>query len=346
MMSYLAWNVFIFFGSTSSCSYNCSVSQFASLHAQGGLGSQPRLSFSAEVSSKTISIGETISYTLYLRYHESLKVEHPSPAKNFGDFVLRDYTITPTVYTDGFHEYSIRYDISIYRTGKASIPAASVFVMKKNGDGDGDGDEFSVKPIEIEIISLLTADQDVLEDIKTPFATAGKLAWSFYVLVSLVAFVIISAFLIYLVSRQRRKKYLLNIPYYEKAFFRLKEIQKKYAMIGGLRDANKRKRKNDTYSKEELKELYSALSRMLRVYLSEAVHDKKNQALTTRQLMDDMQNRMELNNKDTYITFLLMADKVKFSKKKYTEEAAYFFVAEFEKIVLLEKERADALAKT
>lgn len=157
------------------------------------------ITVTAEVSSRSISIGDRIQYTITVQADRGIEIEFPDIDGNIAEFTIRD-----SGSSDGglFHSetHSHWYTLETFETGEFTLPALSI---RYRSSGATAWNEIPTEPIEIEVKSVLDTDAGPasLKDIKEPMAYRGHTY--LYVIAAAVLIILVAALLYYLKRRQR-----------------------------------------------------------------------------------------------------------------------------------------------
>lgn len=263
----------------------------------------PRLRTSA--TKTTISLGDTITYRVRVVAAESVKVTIPYPIAKLGDFeVLGSRTFPPRPLGDGTASFGRDYVLSVYTIGEHRIPPPRVTVEAADGDilrPPGDTTRVIVQ-------SVLGDGEGALRDIKGLATSLPGALWPRLVLggAVLVAAALIAASMI------RRRRAPVGVP---AAPMRPPHVE----ALEGLEDLLQA----GLIERDRLKEFYTRLSDVLRIYLSRRYLIPAPE-MTTAELAGRMEylGLPEALRRGTF-DILAESDMVKFARYKPRMERAF-----------------------
>ena len=255
----------------------------------------------AEVDKSVITIGDRITYSLTIDHHKSIRIEQPGPGANLGQFEIKNYQIHDPIEKNEIVTQLFEYEISVFDTGKYIIPPFPVAFFES--DTSRKFQIIQSEPIEINVQSVLSAEDRQLRDIKPPQDIPFNLGkWLKYGLITLII-LLLTFFIIYYL-RQRKKGIPLFRkekirPAHEIAFEELETIKSKW---------------QDMLHRGQAKTLFTEISEILRRYLENRFFIKALEE-TTFEISWSLQE-MEIDEiqQKNALAVLELSDLVKFAK--------------------------------
>jgi len=254
----------------------------------------------ASIDSTKIRIGSQVNLTLKTKVDTSAKVNFPE-GKNFGQLeVIESYPVD-TIRDGAMYELVKKYGLTQFDSGRYVIPSLPVFINNKNIKTDS-------LLIEVNDIKVDTLKQKMF-DIKPVLKAKSNSAFWLWLLVILVALGAVGYGVWYFIKHRKKpepkaKKEEIITPI-ERATRELKELEQK-----------------DLLSKGAVKDYYSQLTDIARVYIEEAIHVPAMES-TTSELIEAMRaavlkKRMNLTQEtfEQLEKILRTADMVKFAKSR------------------------------
>jgi len=255
----------------------------------------------SEVDTSTITIGDRINYSITINRDKDLRIMKPGEGLNLGMFEIKDYKFHDPVEKDGRLIEKYDFTISVYDTGKFTIPPFPVAYFPV--DTSQQYKIIEASPIDIYVKSVISGDEArELKDIKFPLS----IPFNYFFWISMAAVVILVAVIMYLGyllwKRRKEKGYLFSPPppprpAHEVALEALEVLYR-----------------SSLLEDKQYKEFFSRLSDIIRAYLEgryffDALEE------TTREIMSDAKRHVEetellndLNN------ILELSDLIKFAK--------------------------------
>jgi hypothetical protein len=268
---------------------------------------KPLIEVRSVVDTSVITIGDRINYSIIIDRKKGLRVEKPGAGLNLGGFEIKDYNFPEPQEKDGRVIERFDYNISVYDTGKYTIPPFPVAYFPV--DTSRKYKIIMAPAINITVKSVLEGEEapeliDVKKPLEIPFdywfwiwAAAGSLL------------ILAGAYAGYrLYKKKKEQGYLFSPPppkrpAHEIAF---DELNKLFA--------------SDFLEKGKYKAFYSELSRILRAYLENRYFITALEE-TSDEIIRDMKGKIEeddlLNNLKDVFT---VSDLVKFAKYKPQED--------------------------
>lgn len=253
----------------------------------------------SRVSKATITIGDTVRYTVQLRRAPNIQTRWPGPAVNLGMFEIRRYQ-TPEAREEGdtiIEEAS--YTISTFDTGRFVIPPLTVQYLMPP---DTVWRELRTENLDIYVASMRPSEAGDIRNIKAPWELPRD--WRQVIMIAaIVAGVLLLAGLGYYFWRKRQGKGLLPQrlepprPAHETAFAELAEL-----------------RNSDLLARGEIKLFYILLSEIIRRYI-EGRYQVEALEMTTFELLEHFkQSELEGEAFGLLQGILEQSDLVKFAK--------------------------------
>lgn len=255
----------------------------------------------ASIDSTKIKIGSQFNLTIKTTVDTAVKVSFPQ-GRNFGLLeVLESYPID-TVKKGAMYELVKKYGLTQFDSGRYVIPPLPVIINNKNIRTDS-------LAIEVVPMAVDTIKQQMF-DIKPVVAANTKSTWWIWVLALLAVLGAGTGILWYLKNRKpklKEEEVLFSTPI-EKATAQLKTLESKGLLEKGA-----------------VKDYYSELTDIARIYIEEAIHIPAMES-TTGELIEAMrkavmQKKMSLTQEtfEQLEKVLRNADMVKFAKSKPME---------------------------
>jgi len=273
---------------------------------------QSLIEVQSEVDTSTITIGDRIKYSITIDRDKNLRIMKPGEGLNLGMFEIKDYKFHDPVEKDGRLIEKYEFTISVYDTGKFTIPPFPIAYFPV--DTSRQYKIIEASAIDIYVQSVISGDDaKELKDIKFPlYIPFNYFFWiSMAVVIILVAVI---AYLGYLLWKRRKEKgYLFSPPPPPRPAHEIA-----LEALEGLYQSK-------LLEERQFKEFFSRLSEIVRAYLegryffdaleettSEIMRDAKRHVEETS-LLDDLKNILEIS------------DLIKFAKyipeEKEVEEA-------------------------
>jgi len=261
---------------------------------------KPLIEVQAEVDTAQITIGDRVQYSLVIDHAKGMRVEQPGPGANLGQFEIKDYKIFDPEEVDDRIRLRYAYVVSVFDTGKFTIPPFPVAYFPE--DSAGAYRIIEASPIDIYVRSVINDDKRELKDIKEPIWIPFD--YAVIVIASLILVLIgTGVFLGYRLYRQRKEQGYLFKPHeperpaHEIALEALDTLMEKAYLTNG-----------------QFKEFYSELSEIIRRYIEGRFFVPALEE-TSREIMQEMDNQeLEENLKMILRDFLEISDLVKFAK--------------------------------
>ncbi len=185
-----------------------------------------------DVSSDSLTVGDRIAFTVSLVVPRDAQVQPPDPESNFGEFVVRDWSVNRQERSQS-DSLAYTYVLAVYNTGNCSIPALP-FIEQR----DTTADTLLTAPIPMRVVSVITADSATLRDIKAPLVAGKPSYWWLWAL--LAAGALTGIVLTALRFRKRSREIAAAPPPkppYEEALAALAALEaKKYVARGLIRE--------------------------------------------------------------------------------------------------------------
>ena len=121
---------------------------------------RPLIEVQSAVDTSLITIGDRIKYTVSIDYKEGMRVEKPGAGVNLGQFEIKNYKIHEPESQDGRVFIKYEYVISVFDTGKFTIPPFPVAYFPT--DSTKDYKIIEANPINIYVESVIQdGDKDL-----------------------------------------------------------------------------------------------------------------------------------------------------------------------------------------
>jgi hypothetical protein len=262
---------------------------------------QALIEVNSEVDTSVITIGDRINYTITINRDKNLQIKKPGEGLNLGMFEIKDYNFPEPVEKDGRIIEKYEFNISVYDTGKFTIPPFPIAYFPEGTDST-----FKIikaDPIDIYVKSVISGDDaKELKDIKFPIRIPFN--YRFWVSIGVVVvLLLLIAYLAYLVWKRRKEKgYIFSPPppprpAHEVALEALDELYQ-----------------SELLAEKKYKEFFSRLSDIIRAYL-EGRYFFSALEETTAEIMRDAQKQVEQEELLIDLKNILeISDLVKFAK--------------------------------
>ena len=275
-------------------------------------GEESLIEVQSEVDTSTITIGDRIQYSIIINRDKNLRIEKPGEGLHLGMFEIKDYKFHDPVEKDGRLIEKYEFSISVYDTGKYTIPPFPIAYFPV--DTSNQYKIIEASAIDVIVKSILSGDEArELKDIKFPL----EIPFNYFFWLSMAAIVVfvgVIAFLAYLLWKRRKEKGYLFAPpppprpAHEIALESLTELYQ-----SALLEEN------------QYKEFFSRLSEIIRVYLEGRYFFDALEETTTEIMTDARKHVDEDNLLDDLKNILELSDLIKFAKyipqQKEIEEA-------------------------
>ncbi|MFC1477103.1 hypothetical protein ACFL6L_01425 [candidate division KSB1 bacterium] len=300
---------------------------FALLYAgqSGLLAQQPNVSVESRLDTSTVTIGQHVTYEIIIRFTEDvLYVAAPPPGITLGGFEIRDYNDNDPEKKGDYIEKRVEFVIAAYDTGTYVIPPTGVAYMLP----DSTQDVLVTDALTIRVESVLPGEADDILDIKNTLSIPKS--WILTIIIAAAGLLLLlAALIIYMYYRRKKGKKLFEFrkepdrPPHEIAIEALNRLRDSTLIADG-----------------KVKEYYSILSEILRIYL-EGRYFKPFPEMTTAEIKLTVINEdMSGDVREMLCETLDLCDLVKFAKftpDAVTHDSALhtaFDVVEATKIVL------------
>lgn len=152
------------------------------------------------VDTNTVRLGDPIQLTLQLRHSRETLPELPDLEEWLRDFTLRPAGRSDLPEVDGVQETVHRFELRLFELGMGRVPPLEVHFIQAAGDTLVRASQ----PLDIEVVSARTEDDQELRDIKPPVVVPGGIP--LWVVVLLVVVVLILIGLVIFWALRRRGK--------------------------------------------------------------------------------------------------------------------------------------------
>ncbi len=281
----------------------------------------------ASVDRDRITVGDPFLYRITVKSPRDSAIEWPESGSAPEGFDLLSFEHEgPLSGPGGVNVDSLRYELTLYRTGEHAIPPFALTCVLL------DGTELSAESdaIPVTVLSVIDDAAEDIRDLKEPVDLPGEVPWYFWVIGGLALFAVAAA--IYLYIRRRRNRVDLDgappaaerLPE-EIALDELGQLSRAGWLDQGLVKAH-----------------YSALSEILRRYLA-GRYGIAAMEYTTSELMAAL-NECNLGHEESRAVRILFeeCDMVKFAKFTPESHRQSLSLPESREIVALTSPPAEA----
>ena len=267
---------------------------------------KPLIEVNSSVDTSVITIGDRIKYSISIEHADTLRVAQPGEGVNLGQFEIKDYQIHEPVDKEGRIYKKYDYVISVFDTGKFTIPPFPIAYFPT--DSMSDYRIIEASPINIYVKSVVLDDKKELRDIKQPI----YIPYNYFFLISMISIgilIIISGFLTYKLYKKRKEKgYLFKPPEpprpaHEIALESLNALLDKQLIEQG-----------------KIKDFYIELSDIIRHYIEGRYYISALEETSSEILFDVKEQDIAQNLYDNLKELLELSDFVKFAKYIPTEQ--------------------------
>ncbi len=258
----------------------------------------------ASADRDRITVGDPFLYRITVKSPGDAAVEWPESGRPPEGFELVSFDhVGPLSGSGGANIDSLRYVLTLYRTGDHTIPPFSLTCILS------DGTELTAvsDAVPVTVVSVIDDEAEDIRDLKGPAEIPGEVPWYLWVIGGLVLLAAAAAVMLYIRRRRNRDAPTGSAPEIprapeEIALEELDRLAHKEWLVEGRVNAH-----------------YSALSEILRRYLS-ARYRIAAMEYTTSELMAAL-NAFDLDSEETRAVRVLFeeCDMVKFAK--YTPES-------------------------
>ncbi len=253
----------------------------------------------ASVDRDRITVGDPFLYRITVKSPGNAAIEWPESGRSPEGFDLLSFEHEgPLSGPGGANIDSLRYVLTLYRTGEFSIPPFSLKCILS------DGTELSAvsAAIPVTVVSVIDDEAEDIRDLKDPAEIPGEVPWYLWVIGGLALLAVAAAVILYIRRRRNRgaangTDAVIERPPDEIALEELDRLALKEWLARGRVNTH-----------------YSALSEILRRYLS-ARYRIAAMEYTTSELMAAL-NVLDLGNEETRTVRVLFeeCDMVKFAR--------------------------------
>ncbi len=251
------------------------------------------------VDTAEIFIGDRINYSITITHQEGLRVEKPGEGLHLGAFEIKGYKFSDPQENDGKITQRFDFTISVYDTGKYTIPAFPVAYFP---DTTMNYKIIEAAPVDIFVKSVLSGeDAPELKDVKPPIEFPFDYMF-LYSMLAILFMIGLAAFFGYRAWKQKQEKgYIFSPPPKPRPAHEI--------ALEALRDLYK----SDLLEKEQFKTFYIRLSEILRNYLEGRYYIAAMEE-TTAEIIRDLTQHVEEEKRDELSRILKESDLVKFAK--------------------------------
>ena len=255
----------------------------------------------SEVDTSTITIGDLINYSIIIDRDKNLRIMKPGEGLNLGMFEIKDYKFHDPVEKDGRLIERYDFTISVYDTGKFTIPPFPIAYFPV--DTSKEYKIIEASPIDIYVKSVISGDDaKELKDIKFPLG----IPFNYFFWISMgfvIILVVVIGYLGYWLWKRRKEKgYLFSPPppprpAHEVALEALEELYQ-----SGL------------IEEKQFKEFFSRISDIVRTYLEGRYFFDALEETTFEIMQDAQKNIEETSLLNDLKNILELSDLIKFAK--------------------------------
>ena len=148
----------------------------------------------------TVTVGDPIRLTLRLRYRVEERPSLPDLSAWLQDFSVRPGDGQGPTEVEGSLEVVRRFELRLYELGRKQIPALAVDFIRASGDTLVRASQ----PLDVEVVSARTEEEEGIRDIKPPVGIAGGIPLWLAVVVAVVVVALIVAVVFWLLRRRRK----------------------------------------------------------------------------------------------------------------------------------------------
>ncbi len=264
---------------------------------------KPLIEVRSVVDTALITIGDRVNYSIIIERDEGLRIEKPGAGLNLGGFEIKDYDFPEQIEKDGRIIGRFNYNISVYDTGKYTIPPFPVAYFPS--DTSQQYKIILAPAIDITVMSVLTGeDVPKLIDVKKPLIIPFD--YWFWIWTGLLIILLVGGLFLgyYFYHKRKERGYLFTPPppprpAHEIAF---EELNILFA--------------TDLLEKERYKAFYSELSLIMRTYLENRYFIYALEETTTEIILDIKKKVEDKILRTNLEEILSLSDLVKFAKYK------------------------------
>jgi hypothetical protein len=284
------------------------------------------LEVSASVDKDKVTIGDKITYTLFVKAGKDIEVEFPEFAQNLGDFAIKDFGSS----RKGWFKTKIYrqwYVLDTYVSGKYSIPASTI---KYRQNEQEEWQEVSIDEVFVEVESILESAEDKqdIREIAGPIGFPVKIPWYAWGILGLI---IAGAGIMFFLFKRRKYQeiFIPPRPAHEIAYEALKALRQK-----------------EYLKRKDHKLYYIELSDIVRRYLENRFNLRAPE-MTTEEFLNSVKDNkaLILEHKTLLREFLSHCDLVKFAKYEPAEKEADLSFESAKKLIDQTKEEIKEYSK-
>jgi hypothetical protein len=269
---------------------------------QIGLGQdeKPLIEVQSAVDTSSITIGDRINYTVSIDHKEGMRVEQPGAGVNLGQFEIKNYKIQPPYSEDGRVYIKYEYEISVFDTGKFTIPPFPVAYFPT--DSTKDYKIIEANSINIYVESVIQDGDKELKDVKPPVYIPFDYIFAISMAIIIIAILVAAFFAYRFYQKKKESGYIFKTP-----------EPRRPAHEVALTDLDTLIAKN-LPACGEIKQYYIEISEIIRYYIEGRFFIPALEE-TSFEILSEIRNQQL--NKDIYQLlqgFLNLCDLVKFAK--------------------------------
>ncbi len=268
---------------------------------------EPLIEVQSKVDTSVITIGDHIHYSIIINRAKGLRIARPGEGVNLGMFEIKAYDFPKPVEKNGHIIERFNFTISVYDTGKYTIPPFPVAYF--TNDTTKHYRIIEAPPIDITVKSVITGSEARdIKDVKPPLNIPFNYRFWLSMLGVLILLIVIGWLVYRLWKKRKERGYLFTPPPPPRPAHEiaLEDLRQLFS--------------EDLLEKGEFKEFFSRLSDIIRTYLEGRYAVPAMERTTAeitydlRPLVDDDLLFAELQN------MLSLSDLVKFAKYKPLEK--------------------------
>jgi hypothetical protein len=266
-----------------------------------GQDERPIIEVQSSVDTSLITIGDRIKYSVSIDHIEGMRVEKPGAGVNLGQFEIKNYNVQPPYSQDGRVYIKYEYEISVFDTGKFTIPPFPVAYFPT--DSTKDYKIIEASPINIYVESVLQADSKELKDVKPPIDIPYD--WIFTISLVIIGVALLAAiFFAYRFYRSKKESgYLFKAPEPKRPAHEL-ALEALDALL-----------LKDLPANGEIKQYYIELSEIVRKYIEGRFFIPALEETSSEILIEISNQELTKELYDLLTDLFSLSDMVKFAKQ-------------------------------
>lgn len=260
----------------------------------------------SSVTSKSLSVGDRISFQVTAIVPKGSSVTPPSIDTGMGNIVVKEWNTYKTE-RDSSDSVMFSYVITTYVPERCTIPSLPFIVQ------DGQKNDTLISPaIPLDVISVITADSVDIKDLKAQ-QISGRAPHLWIWVAALAVLIIVIIFIcIRLFSKKQQPDNLIPLlPPYEEAIAAIKELEYKKHLSRGL-----------------IREYIFELSEILKRYIERRFSVNASEFTTEEMIAWLGVSGLDSKNKQSVDWFFRTSDPVKFARHIPEEMTTHRFMKE------------------